>query len=94
MPYMPATSTEELHVPYLQDLTSFPVEIAIVPVADGEPGDDDYHPATWEGAEAVLLIGAGTPVALAPGAYVVWTRLTAGAERPVRRSGILTVGGP
>ncbi|MER7500455.1 hypothetical protein AB0L05_27735 [Nonomuraea pusilla] len=96
MAYLPASSRERLRVPYgqAQDVTGYSVEIAIVPEASGEPGDADYQPAAWDGRDAVLMVGAGTGVVLAPGEYVVWTRLTAGVERPVRRSGVLTVGTP
>lgn len=94
MPYMPASSRETIRVPYGPDAVGMPVEIAIVLEDLGEPADADYKPATWDGVNAALLIGAGTSLVLAPGEYVVWTRLTAGPERPVRRSGVLTVGTP
>jgi hypothetical protein len=44
------------------------------------------------GDEATVLVGAGTAVELTPGVYVIWSRVTIGSRRPVRRSGILTVG--
>jgi hypothetical protein len=91
---MPATSREPLRVPYEVDATAWPVEIAIVPITAGEPADADYHAAAWEGLEATLLIGAGTAVDLAVGEYMVWTRITTPTQRPVRRSGSLTIGPP
>lgn len=95
MAYMPASSKEELRVPYgSADATAFPVEIAIVLQDDGEPADGEYHDAVWDGQEAVLLVGEGSGVDLAPGVYVVWTRITTSTQRPVRRSGLLTVGDP
>lgn len=96
MPYLPATSREEIKVPYGVDATAYPVEIAIVLKELGEPADSDYHAATWNAAtlEAVLLIGRGTPVELAAGEYVVWARITTATQQPVRRSIALTVGTP
>ncbi|MEV0584095.1 hypothetical protein [Nonomuraea sp. NPDC050310] len=93
MAYMPASSREELRVPYEDaGATAFSVEIAILPEADGEPTDGDYKTAAWDGQQAVLTIGEGSDVVLTPGVYVVWTRITTPAHRPVRRSGLLTVG--
>lgn len=94
MPYMPASSREPVRVPYEVDATAWPVEIAIVPAAAGEPGDADYRPASWDGMEATLLIGAGTDLELDVGEYMVWTRFTTPTQRPVRRSGTLTIGPP
>lgn len=94
MPYMPASSKEELRVPYIVDATPFPVEIAIVPETAGEPADSDYRAATWDGQDATLIVGSGTSTALDPGEYVVWTRVTTPTQQPVRRSGALTVGTP
>jgi hypothetical protein len=94
MAYLPASSKEDVFVRWGADAIGQPVQIAIVPVAQGEPADDDYFAATWAGDEATLLIGSGTAVVLAPGEYVVWSRVTVGGRRPVRRSGLLTVGAP
>lgn len=93
MAYMPASSKEELRVPYARvEATAFPVQIAIVLEGGGEPADDAYHDAVWVGQDAVLVIGAGSDVELEPGLYAVWTRITTATQRPVRRSGQLTVG--
>lgn len=94
MPYMPASSKEALFVDFDEDLTAFPVQLAVVLDSAGEPADDDYHPAVWDGQAAKLLIGAGSELPLVPGEYAVWTRITAGDQQPVRRSGVLTVGTP
>lgn len=94
MAYMPVTSKEKLRVPHDASATVYPVEIAIKAASLGEPDNGDYHSATWDGTDAVLLVGAGSDVPLSEGEYVVWTRVTAGDERPVRRSGVLTVGTP
>jgi len=91
---MPASSREPLRVPYEVDATAWPVEIAIVPITAGEPVDADYHPASWDGLEATLLIGDGTDVDLPVGEYMVWTRITTPTQRPVRRSGTITIGPP
>lgn len=93
MAYMPAASKEFLHVPHTDpDANEHPVEIAIILKTAGEPSDSDYHAAAWDGQEAVLLIGAGSDLELAPGEYAVWTRLTTPSQRPVRLAGLLTVG--
>ena len=94
MPYMPATSREELRVPHSTDATSWPAEIAVVLETAGEPENADYRAAAWDGNDAVLLIGAGSTFELDPGEYVVWSRITTTTQQPVRRSGTLTVGTP
>lgn len=96
MAFMPSTSSEDLYMSWGTDAVGLPVQIAIIPSTQPptEPEDGDYHDATWDGTTgyAKLLIGAGTDVPLTPGEYVVWGRLTTGSRRPVRRSGLLTVG--
>jgi hypothetical protein len=92
MPYMPASSKEDVFVRWAGDAVGQPAGIAVVPVAAGEPVDADYKTASWVGDEATVLVGAGTAVELTPGVYVIWSRVTIGSRRPVRRSGILTVG--
>lgn len=94
MPYMPATSREELRVEHTVEAAAWPVELAIVLEELGEPEDGDWKPATWDGVDAVLTIGAGSDLPLASGEYVVWSRVTTATQRPVRRSGTLTVGEP
>ncbi|MGP3914316.1 hypothetical protein [Nonomuraea sp. 10N515B] len=94
MAYMPASSKEMLRVSHDADAAVFPVEIAIILEDAGEPADSDYRAAVWDGTDATLIIGAGTSMVLAPGEYVVWTRVTTPTERPVRRSGVVTVGTP
>lgn len=94
MAYMPATSKEDVYVRWGADAVGQPAQIAIVLPSAGEPGDADYHDATWVGDEVSLLVGAGTDVVLAPGVYVIWSRVTIGTRQPVRRSGLLTVGTP
>ena len=94
MAYMPASSKEDVFVRWGADAVGQPVEVAFVLVDEGEPSDADYVAATWTGDEATLAIGAGTAVVLAPGVYVVWSRVTVAGRRPVRRSGLLTVGTP
>lgn len=95
MPYMPVSSKEMMRIAFTDDnATAYPVQIAIVLDAAGEPEDGDYHDATWDGTDATIVIGAGSAVELAEGEYAVWTRVTTADERPVRRSGTLTVGTP
>lgn len=96
MAYMPATSREYLYVRWGAEAAGLPVQIAIIPrtAPETEPADAAYQTAEWDGQTgyARLLIGAGTGMPLTAGEYVVWTRVTAGGQQPVRRSGILTVG--
>ncbi len=77
------------------DLTAFPVEAAIVPEGTGEPapGSSAWKPGTWLGGEAALLVdlSTGTPD-YAQGDYVLFGRVTAGAERPVMQAGRVSVG--
>lgn len=96
MPYMAASSKEDLFVKWGTEAVGLPVEVAIIPkeTPEREPVDTEYNAASWDGATgwALLLIGAGSAVVLTPDEYVVWGRVTAGTRRPVRRHGYLTVG--
>lgn len=98
MAYMPASSSEDIYVFWGTAAITLPVQIAVIPrtADEAEPADIDYHDASWDGSTgyAKLHIGASTPIELAEGEYVVWTRITAVGGRPVRRSGLLTVGTP
>jgi hypothetical protein len=73
------------------DLTAFPVEVAIVTEAHGEPdvADPAWTAAAWTAGLVTFLI---LPGALPAGDYVVYARVTAGAEKPVLESGRLRIG--
>jgi hypothetical protein len=75
------------------DVTQYVCEAALIHDDGSEPADADYHPATWIGAEVALLVGPGGGVEYAAGDYMAFARITAGAERPVMRSGRVRVGG-
>lgn len=99
MAHMPATSNEDVSVFWGAAVAAaaLPVQIAIIPCTspETEPADADYTAAVWEdGATgyATLQVGDGTALELTPGEYIIWTRVTAGTRRPVRRSGLFTVG--
>jgi len=76
------------------DVTTTLPEIAIITdTSDGtEPGDSDWHAASWINGEAALLIGPGTPCVYAAGQYMAYVRITAGSERVVLPSGRIRVG--
>lgn len=93
MASLPASSREYVYAPVGAEALGLPTEIAIVAEDAGEPADSDYRQASWEGGEVRILVGpGGGDIVLAAGVYVVWVRVTAGDEKPVRRSGLLTVG--
>ncbi len=94
---MNATTREYLHVPVQGNWdNTMTVEIAVVAYGT-TPASGDWKTASWYTATASfaagarLLIGQGTSVVLAAGNYVAWWRVTAGSERPVRKSGIVKI---
>ncbi len=95
--YVPATSRQDVPVRWSAELVGNDAEIAIIlrTVPEVEPADADYHVATWDGTSgtAFLKVGPGALV-LPAGEYVVWGRVTDGANRLVHRESILTVGPP
>lgn len=96
MAHMPASSREDVRVFWGTAAVGLTVQIAIIPWVspENEPADADYIAAAWDGVTgfATLEIGFGSANVFTPGEYVVWTRITAGAKKPVRRSGLLTIG--
>jgi len=71
---------------------AFPVEVALV--LDGAALDAG---ATWVAAEPAdagtvqVLVGPGGAVEPAPGDYTIYVRIAADPERPVLRSGPITI---
>lgn len=92
------TSREYIRIPVTApagvDPTLLAAEIALVADPGPEPADADYHAATWIAGEACLLAGPGGSGAVdyPDGEYMAYVRLTAGAEKPVRRAGRVRVG--
>lgn len=87
---IPHTSRDFVHVPVSAgyDAGTAP-EIAFV-THDDAPADNEWNAAVWVDDNARILIGPGGSVTdLTEGEYHVFVRFTAGAERPVRESGIL-----
>lgn len=84
---IPSTSVEYVGpVSIPQATTDMPVDLAVIDRSRDEPADADWHTASiWDSTGAWLLIGPGTSVALADGAYQVFARVTAPPERPVIR---------
>lgn len=92
---IPASSTEFVHTPVTAppgvDRTSTPVRMAVVAHRDN-PDDDEWHTAAWSGADARILVGPGSSIALTAGDYRVWVNIDPpGSENIIRESGILTV---
>jgi hypothetical protein len=73
------------------DVTTFPVEVAVVTEAHGEPppGDPAWTAGSWLGGLASLLVDE---TVLGNGDYVVFGRLTASPEKPVVRAGRVRLG--
>lgn len=87
---MAHTTREYVHVPVpgSPDLNTDP-ELAFLPT-QGNPDEDDWHPATWHEGSARLQVGPGGDVTdLDEGHYRIWIRFTAGPERPVINAGLL-----
>lgn len=93
---LPLTSREYVLIPVsapasVPDITALDADIAIVPEGQGEPGEADWHAATWLNGEAALLVGPDAQV-YAAGEYMAWVRITAAPEQPVMVAGRLRVG--
>lgn len=75
----------------VQDLRSYPVQMALVTFGD-DPADADWFNAAWENSTdssgyylAYAEIGPNGAVTLTAGLYQIWLRVTLPAERPVAR---------
>lgn len=90
MASIPSSSVEYLHVPIVGATSSMPVEMAVVG-RDAEPVESDWKTAMWDGTDAKMLIGPGTPLPLTDGIYSVWVRVTAAPEKPAIKSGTLLI---
>lgn len=81
------------------DPTGDMVEMAFIKLVDpddmGEPTSADWNMAEWETDSgdyfARCLVGPAGTAVLDEGDYAVWVRIFDTPERPVRRSGTLTV---
>lgn len=87
------------HVAGVQtDPTAFTVQVGFA-AGSTTPVTDDFQDADWETNEvtnpdtyfARCLVGPAGTVELDPGTYTMWVRITAGAETPVLRAGLLRV---
>lgn len=88
---IPALSTEYIHAPITgpTNLTSFAVEMAILPVGQ-DPISGDWKTAQWAGTDAIVLVGPSAAIPLTKGVqYEVWVRITASPEIPVLRPGFI-----
>lgn len=92
--YKLSTSTEYMYIsvtgPAGVDLTTIPVSVALIlESAGGEPGDGDYHPATWVNGQIAYLVTAG---AYADGDYLAYVRLQSSPEDIRKFSGRVRIG--
>lgn len=88
---IPALSTEYVHAPITgpANLTSFTVEMAILPKGQ-DPSGSDWKSAQWAATDAIVLVGPATTIPLTKGVdYEVWVRITASPEIPVLRPGFV-----
>lgn len=85
-----ALSTEFIWVPVVSptDPTGDPVSLAFV--SSGKPGSGDWKNADWDDRAARILLGPGA-VALTPGTYSVWIRITDDPAVPVINAGQLVI---
>lgn len=96
------TSLEYLRCPVFADSGGAPVNptadavaMAFMAAPNTKPGGGDWKPGGWDTTAigtyvATCLVGTGG-VALAPGTYFVWVRITDNPEVIVREVGELTV---
>jgi hypothetical protein len=82
---IPSISVEYVKVPIVgpPDLTSLPVQMAIVPQGQ-DPTTGDWKTASWIGPSASILIGPATLLPLTKGVnYGIWVKITDAMEIPV-----------
>jgi hypothetical protein len=102
---IPSTSLIYLYIPIdpppgIPDPSVYPAEAALITDDGTEPLDGDYHEAEWISLplpsgepgppEVALLVGGA--VTFTTGDYMAFARITAGAERPVLKSGRVRIG--
>lgn len=104
---MPSISREDYIVPVsvrgidAELIVTLPVQFAFLqkddpPVVPApEPEDEDWLDGEWMTDESTptarILIGQGSPVPLANGAYYVWTQVVGARVKPARNVGTLVV---
>ncbi len=73
----------------LIDLTTFPVDAALVEAQTDEPLPGDWSAATWSGDDIRWHYTGGLP----KGVYGFWIRVNAIASQPVRLTGLVRLTG-
>lgn len=91
-----ASSRQYLLIPLpscpVADPTSYPVFIALVPEASGEPADGDYKVAEWLNGEIARNPAGKWQDEYPVGEYMAYVRITAGSEDVRLPSGRVRVG--
>jgi hypothetical protein len=85
-------SLEYLHVPLSIDVEGAEFELAFTAYGD-ETDPSEWHAATYADGSVRVLVGPGGAVELAVGDYMVWVRVTANPEIPVRQAGRIVIFG-
>lgn len=98
-----STSLEHLRFPVFADTAGAPynptadtVAVAFMTAPNTKPATGDWKTGGWDTTAigtyvATVLVGTGGAVALTPGTYYVWVRITDNPEIIVREVGELTV---
>jgi len=84
-------SLEYLHVPLSIDVEGAAFEMAFTTYGD-EADPTEWHSATYADGSVRLLVGPGA-VELPVGEWMVWVRVTANPEVPVRQAGRIVIFG-
>jgi hypothetical protein len=86
-------SLEYLHVPLSIDVQGADFEIGFTEYEFRDIGPTTWYEAEYENGAARVLVGPDGGVELPVGVYMVWVRVTANPEIPVRQAGRIVIFG-